>query len=89
MSGFVVTMAAGLPPPAARQLPVGAGSRHLVVGKGGLIPPASTLGGAYPFLLPRPGNTPVLAVHVGDDDNFNEYDMTFAVAVTSFIGLWH
>ncbi|MGW1871417.1 SMI1/KNR4 family protein [Streptomyces mauvecolor] len=51
---------------------------HLVFGKGGLIPLASTNGGEYLFLLPRPGNTPLLVVHVGDDDDFYEYDMSFA-----------
>ncbi|WP_406505328.1 SMI1/KNR4 family protein [Streptomyces sp. NBC_00212] len=53
--------------------------KHLSFGNGGLVPLASTNGGEYLFLLARPGDAaPLLVVHVGDDDDFYEYDMSFA-----------
>ncbi|MFG3280703.1 SMI1/KNR4 family protein [Streptomyces sp. NPDC048111] len=52
---------------------------QLSFGAGGLVPLASTNGGEYLFLLARPGGAaPLLVVHVGDDDDFYEYDMSFA-----------
>ncbi|MCT9092386.1 SMI1/KNR4 family protein [Streptomyces sp. ASQP_92] len=50
---------------------------ELSFGSGGLIPLASTTGGEYLFLLARSDNEPLLIVHVGDDDDFYEYDMGF------------